>query len=282
MVTGRIFAAWAMKERMDEIQLMGSGLATSAQLDAFRKGFGASGPVRTLWMSATAQPDWLQTVDHSMPDPQNMMTLSEDDRSGHLAQRLTANKTLQQCSIPLEGHKKELVRNAAQLARHIMSHHAPGTMTLVIINTVKKAKAVHEALKDAYAGAQVQVGLLLVHSQFRPQERRAFTERLTESIDPDGPGLIAVTTQVVEAGVDISARTLYTELCPWAGFVQRLGRLNRKGEYDQSNASTRTGRRAHNGSHLGALHGRRLSCHALGTACERGRTGVAAVALAPS
>ena len=53
----------------DEIQLMGSGLATTAQLEAFRlmlenrraaiKGHGC----RCLWMSATMQEDWLKTVD---------------------------------------------------------------------------------------------------------------------------------------------------------------------------------------------------------------------------
>ena len=41
---------------------------------------------------------------------------------------------------------------------------------------------------------------------------------------------IVVATQVVEAGVDISARTLITELCPWASIVQRIGRCNRTGD----------------------------------------------------
>ena len=36
-------------------------------------------------------------------------------------------------------------------------------------------------------------------------------------------------TQVVEAGVDISSRTLVTELAPWASIVQRIGRCNRTG-----------------------------------------------------
>ena len=41
---------------------------------------------------------------------------------------------------------------------------------------------------------------------------------------------IIVATQVVEAGVDISARTLVTELAPWASLVQRMGRCNRTGD----------------------------------------------------
>ncbi len=41
---------------------------------------------------------------------------------------------------------------------------------------------------------------------------------------------IIIATQVVEAGVDISARTLITELAPWASIVQRIGRCNRTGD----------------------------------------------------
>jgi len=45
---------------------------------------------------------------------------------------------------------------------------------------------------------------------------------------------IIVATQVVEAGVDVSAHTLITELAPWPSLVQRFGRCNRRGEYDDA------------------------------------------------
>ena len=38
-----------------------------------------------------------------------------------------------------------------------------------------------------------------------------------------GVDRIIVATQVVEAGVDISATTLVTELSPWSSLVQRFG-----------------------------------------------------------
>lgn len=41
---------------------------------------------------------------------------------------------------------------------------------------------------------------------------------------------IVIATQAVEAGVDVSARLLITELAPWSSLVQRIGRCNRKGE----------------------------------------------------
>ena len=43
-------------------------------------------------------------------------------------------------------------------------------------------------------------------------------------------GRIVVATQAVEAGVDISAAVLFTELAPWSSLVQRFGRANRYAE----------------------------------------------------
>ena len=60
----------------DEVQFMGAGRATSAQLEAFRQsdtdrarqdGRAAGTPSRSLWISATLDPGWLATADHSEP-----------------------------------------------------------------------------------------------------------------------------------------------------------------------------------------------------------------------
>src|ERR1700677_3432131 len=50
---------------MDEVQLMDVGLATSAQLQAFRaEDYGKRlRPSHSWWMSATLQPEWLMSVD---------------------------------------------------------------------------------------------------------------------------------------------------------------------------------------------------------------------------
>src|SRR5690606_25909861 len=46
---------------------------------------------------------------------------------------------------------------------------------------------------------------------------------------PAGGSRIIVATQVIEAGVDLCANLLVTEVCPWPSLVQRLGRLARRG-----------------------------------------------------
>ncbi|WP_406701268.1 helicase-related protein [Singulisphaera sp. Ch08] len=65
-----------------------------------------------------------------------------------------------------------------------------------------------------------------MHSQFRQLEREKLNEELMKPVKDR----IIIATQVVEAGVDVSAYTLISELAPWASLVQRIGRCNRTGE----------------------------------------------------
>ncbi len=195
----------------DEVQLFGEGLATSAQLEGFRRnGPPGPGPSGTLWMSATVEPEWLATVD--CPAPGGVLELSAQDRTGDLEQRLVAEKRLSRI---------DAVTPAA-----VLDAHQAGTLTLVVTNTVKTARELFARL-DRHKGLG-EIDLMLLHSRFRPPERAVLVERLLSRVP--GSGRIVVATQVVEAGVDISAATLITEAAPWASLVQRFGRCNRRGE----------------------------------------------------
>ncbi len=61
----------------DEVQLMGAGIATGAQLDALRRNFGTLGPSGTVWMSATLNSEWLMTVDRPGSDNNSTVILME-------------------------------------------------------------------------------------------------------------------------------------------------------------------------------------------------------------
>lgn len=206
----------------DEIQLMGAALPTSAQLEGFRQQLGTLAPCQTMWMSATLQPDWVATADHA--EPQVVFALDGDDRSHPVvAKRLTASKTLHQFA---HSGVKEKAVYPKELAALVTAQHRPNTLTLVILNTVDRATAVYKAL-DKHPAAK-----LLLHSRFRPNDRKAKTDELRKPLP--AAGRIVISTQVVEAGIDLSARTLITELAPWSSLVQRFGRCNRKGEDDHA------------------------------------------------
>ncbi|MBI4867848.1 MAG: CRISPR-associated endonuclease Cas3'' [Candidatus Wallbacteria bacterium] len=70
----------------------------------------------------------------------------------------------------------------------------------------------------------------LVHSRFRVADRTRWRDDfLNREACRPGADLIVVATQVVEAGVDLSAGSLVTELAPWSSLVQRFGRCARYG-----------------------------------------------------
>jgi len=228
----------------DEVQLMGPGLATSAQLAAFRASFGSFGPGRGLWMSATIKKDWLATYDFA-PEVSGLSecALSEADlESPVLAARLSARKRV--TSVPTEAGETRT------LAEAVLAEHRSSSLTLVVVNTVERALRLHDALqrrlggfapgggRDGAAqgtpspGSSPEPELLLIHSRFRPLDREDIVAQLTSPLPPSGR--IVVSTQVVEAGVDISAATLFTELAPWPSLVQRFGRCNRYAEYEEA------------------------------------------------
>lgn len=199
----------------DEVQLMGPALPTSRQLQGLRRALGEAAPCSATWMSATLEQSQLLTVD--APDIRSVVALTDKDRAGSLAQRLSATKTVSRLET---GHG----RHEESIARAALEHHRPGSLSLVILNTVTRARETYRHI--ARSGHPDTV---LLHSRFRPADRRTHVSAALADIDPAGPGRIIVSTQVVEAGVDISARLLITESAPWPSIVQRAGRCNRDG-----------------------------------------------------
>jgi len=225
---------------MDETQLMGPGVGTAAQLEAFRNEFKmlplSERPSATWYLSATANPQQLQTRDwrdKQRNDDFNFTLNDEDRKEQRVAQRRLARKQLE--TRKDWNFNEALAERAGEiLKRHMamcaaVASHAP-RRTLIIVNTVKRAVALFNALKTALKDQPAAPALLPpLHSRFRPHERERQRQALAAGIPANGQ--IVVATQVIEAGVDISSAILWTEIAPLASLVQRLGRLNRAGEF---------------------------------------------------
>jgi CRISPR-associated endonuclease/helicase Cas3 len=209
----------------DEVQLAGAAITTSAQLEAFRREFRTERPSRTLWMSATLDPSWLKTIDFTPKDKHRPHDLSTEDieRARHL---WTAQKRLHTLDFSTHdlGKKDGLAGYAQALAKEARGRAKAGANTILFLNTVARAQAVYAALRDA----DKDLDPLLIHSRFRAADRRARTDRLRA--DPPAEGRIIVTTQALEAGVDLTSSVMMTEIAPWSSLVQRFGRCNRYGE----------------------------------------------------
>ncbi|WP_394838698.1 DEAD/DEAH box helicase [Pendulispora rubella] len=203
---------------VDEVQLMDVGLATTTQLHAFRGDDEADGKPTlrktfTWWMSATLQSSWLETIDFARrieKEPISQVRIPARERTG------SAWKN------PKSLERRTDVGTPEEVAELAASSHRPGSLTLVIVNTVERAKKVEAALSKSRMKADVH----LVHSRFRGAERRQWDFLARESTIPP-EGRIILSTQVIEAGVDISASTLISDLAPWSSLVQRFGRCAR-------------------------------------------------------
>jgi CRISPR-associated endonuclease/helicase Cas3 len=124
--------------------------------------------------------------------------------------------------------RADAVRKQADYLRRVVDHvckpenRTQSGLTLIIVNTVDRATGLFDLLRKQPDLAHVPIKL--IHSRFRPLEREGWQEFLDQK---DQSRRILVSTQVVEAGVDLSAGVLYTELAPWASLVQRFGRCAR-------------------------------------------------------
>ena len=223
----------------DEVQLMGAGRATSAQLEAFRQSDAAraqredrptGSPSRSLWISATLDPRWLATVDHPAPAPASVVKVDPTATpDGRLARLARAAKRLSRSPVaPATPKKPDLTDYVGRLADAILDAHRSGSMTLSILNRVDRAQALHDALEKRLSKlSEPAPSLALVHSRFRPADRKREMGKVVGTGDGNQHGRIVVATQAVEAGVDISAAVMFTEIAPWSSMVQRFGRANR-------------------------------------------------------
>lgn len=115
-----------------------------------------------------------------------------------------------------------------QLLETIKEHTSDGGCIGVIVNTVRRAQAFAEMLRQALPDKHV----LVFHAQFVAEERCRLEEELLRTVgkastQKQRQNVIVVGTQVLEQSLDIDFDYLITDLCPMDLLLQRIGRLHR-------------------------------------------------------
>lgn len=141
-----------------------------------------------------------------------------------------------------EEERDEMLNIPIQRDRQRFYHLADGPLSaeavlrahqqrsLVVCNVVDRARQLYQELRNHPGRGETRI--LLVHSRFLREDRRRIEAELLRWFGKDGEAedsIIAVATQAIEVGLDISADALHTELAPANAVFQRAGRCARYG-----------------------------------------------------
>ena len=131
-------------------------------------------------------------------------------------------------SLPSHKEKKRVYRwiNRPLAINDILDHHN-GKRSIIILNSVTRAQNIYEEMTKRLEGSNINVFLL--HSRFYSEDRKKAEDKLKDWFGKEATktNVILVTTQVIEAGIDISADNLHTEIAPLNSIIQRAGRCAR-------------------------------------------------------
>jgi len=124
-------------------------------------------------------------------------------------------------------HKIKLINKKINEDAEEIYNQSKDKKTLVIVNTINKAIELYDELKKL--GAE---NVNLLHSRFEQKDRNEKEREIKEfSNKKDNKG-IWITTQIVEASLDIDFDILYTEMSTLDSLFQRLGRCYRSRKYE--------------------------------------------------
>lgn len=102
---------------------------------------------------------------------------------------------------------------------------------IVICNTVSQSQGLFRDLEELHWDGELNITLL--HSRFLPEDRAKKETALKEKFAQDwrkhdnGTCYVLISTQVIEAGMNITCEVMHTHLCPMNSLLQRAGRCAR-------------------------------------------------------
>lgn len=102
---------------------------------------------------------------------------------------------------------------------------------IIICNTVSQAQGLYRDLEELNQNCEVNITLL--HARFLPEHRAVKENNLKDIFAQnwhntnDATCQVLISTQVIEAGINITCEVLHSQLCPMNSLLQRAGRCAR-------------------------------------------------------
>jgi len=115
------------------------------------------------------------------------------------------------------------------LKESIKEEYQKGKSVLCVVNTIKNSKRLFKELND-----ELGQNIYCLNSYMLGDDRDATLKSLREPHSNLVKNKILISTQVIEAGVDLNFDIGYRELSPLSSIIQTAGRVNREGDKTQS------------------------------------------------
>lgn len=169
-----------------------------------------------LLMSASFTPGQLQAIQEVM---QEIGEPLGDPIEG--PKELEQLKRYQLETVEVEGDPVQSEKIWAEVKQTIQS----ARKVLWVTNSVPSCIDIYHLAKEKLSDFEQPI--LIYHSRFRYKDRVNKHQQVIKAFD-SSDGVFAVTTQVCEMSLDLSADLLISAMAPAAALIQRLGRLNRR------------------------------------------------------
>lgn len=100
---------------------------------------------------------------------------------------------------------------------------------LIVVNTIKRSIDVYNKLKKEIKKFKTNVDLNYLSTNIIPEDRKKVIDSLKIKLKGQIP-VILVSTQTIEAGVDLDFDMGFRDFAPICSLIQTAGRINREGE----------------------------------------------------
>ncbi|MFE1743954.1 CRISPR-associated helicase Cas3' [Coleofasciculus sp. H7-2] len=117
--------------------------------------------------------------------------------------------------------------DAPELWEPVMEALNQGQKILWVTNSVPSCINLYRAAKSRFTKQFPDIQPLIYHSRYRYRDRLKKHQAVVKAFASE-EAVFAVTTQVCEMSLDLSADLLVCAIAPAAALIQRLGRLNRR------------------------------------------------------
>lgn len=116
-----------------------------------------------------------------------------------------------------------------RLCDAITQRYSQGESVLCVLNTIENAKKLFALIKT-----HIDKAAYCLNSYMLPCDRIATIKALKESKSNRVANKVLISTQVIEAGVDLDFDVGFRELSPLSSIIQAAGRVNREGSREQA------------------------------------------------